>query len=148
MDNAMTSKQALIYRVGLGNAIGWLIGLIAFVAMPYLLTDISLLFRCGVFVWYPTVGVVVGVFGVFKHHPILNFPMPWWLRGALVGGWMNFVLILFNYDSISIIVAALMGEYSAYASPFLMVVEGALFGAMIDYFVTRSFGDGWCDPAQ
>lgn len=141
----MTSQEVLIYRVGIGNGVGWVIGFIAFVSMPYFVADTNLLFRTALFVWYPTVGVMVGLFGVFKRHPIFKFSMPWWLRGALVGAWMNFVLTLFIYDTLSVIVAAILGEYSRYTSPFLMVIEGALVGMLIDYVVTRNAGDGYLE---
>jgi hypothetical protein len=141
----MTPQKALIYRVGAGKAIGFAIGILAFYLIPYFISDASLIFRSAVLLWYPTLGAIVGVFGIFSYHPVLSFPMPWWLRGAIVGAWMNFVLTLFAYQQICTAIVAVMGEYSAYVSPFVMVIEGALVGALIDFLLTHWFGEGWAD---
>lgn len=139
----MATPKSLMYRIGIGKAIGFLIGIIGFICLPYFIVDASLMLRLAILFWYPTIGAVIGVFGVFTRHPMFNLPMPWWFRGALLGGWMNFVLTLFAYEQISVIVIAVMGEYSAYTSPFLMVIEGAIIGMLIDFIATRYFGEGW-----
>ena len=141
----MTSNKSLMYRVGVGKAIGFIIGLMGFVVLPILVHEPSMLLRIGILFWYPTLGAIIGMFGAFAHHPVLNFPLPWWLRGALVGGWMNLLLTLFAYDQIGTLIMAIFGEYSQYVSPFSMVLEGALIGVMMDYFLTSWFGDGWSD---
>ena len=141
----MNHQKALVYRIGVGKAIGLVFGLLGFFAMPYFLSDPSLALRWGILLWYTTLGAVVGVFGVFSYHPVLKMPMPWWLRGFWVGAWFNFVLALSAYEQLSVLVAAAMGEYSLYASPFLLVIEGALIGLLIDYVLTRWFGEGWDD---
>lgn len=141
----MNYRKALVYRIGAGKAIGLVFGLLGFFAMPYFLSDPELTLRWGILLWYTTLGAVVGVFGVFSYHPVLNMPMPWWLRGFWVGAWFNFVLALLAYEQLSVLVAAAMGEYSQYASPFLLVIEGALIGLLIDYALTRWFGEGWGD---
>ena len=143
----MTSDKSLIYRVGVGKAIGLVIGLLGFFTLPLMMQDPTLLFRTGVLLWYPTLGAIIGIFGVFVYHPVLKISMPWWFRGALLGAWMNFVLTLFAYEQICTMVIAVMGEYARYTSPFLMIVEGALIGLLMDYFLTRWFGDGWPDKA-
>ena len=144
----MTPQKALVYRVGAGKVIGLAFGIMAFYLIPYFIADASLIFRSAVLLWYPTLGAIVGVFGTFAYHPVLNFPMPWWLRGAILGAWMNFVLTLFAYEQISTAVTMMMGEYSVFASPFLMVFEGALIGAFMDFLLTRWFGEGWSDKVD
>jgi hypothetical protein len=141
----MKTDKSLMYRVGAGKAMGLVIGAIGFFVLPMLVDEPSLLLRTGIFLWYPTLGAIIGMFGVFAYHPILNFPMPWWLRGALLGGWMNFLLTLFAYEQICTFVIAVFGEYAEYISPFVMVIEGALIGLLMDYFLTRWFGEGWAD---
>jgi hypothetical protein len=141
----MKSEKSLIYRVGAGKAMGLVIGLLGFFILPTLVQEPSMLLRTGIFLWYPTLGAMIGMFGVFSYHPVLNFPMPWWLRGALIGGWMNFLLTLFAYDQISTVMMAIFGHYSQQLSPFIMVLEGAVIGMVMDYFLTRWFGEGWSD---
>jgi len=61
---------------------------------------------------------------------------------------MNFLKTLLAYDQICTVVMALFGEYSHYVSPFIMVLEGALVGMMMDYFLTRWFGEDWSDKPE
>lgn len=144
----MISQRNLTYRIGAGKGIGLLIGLMAFISVPYFLSDVPNSFRWAVLLWYPTLGAMVGVFGIYSSHPVLSFKLPWWVRGALIGAWMNFLLTLFMLNEMSAMVAAVMGEYSRYASPYFMVLEGALVGLLIDYILTRVFGDGWVAAAD
>jgi len=141
----MKSDKSLMYRVGAGKAIGFAIGIIGFFVTPMLIQEPTMLLRMGILFWYPTLGAIIGMFGVFTYHPILNFSMPWWLRGAVLGGWMNFLVTLFAYDQICTMVMALFGEYSGYVSPFIMVLEGVLIGLLMDFLLTRWFGEGWPD---
>jgi hypothetical protein len=48
----------------------------------------------------------IGVFGVFDRHPVLYFPMPWYVRAPIIGAWVNFVLMLFTYDTMKTGLAA------------------------------------------
>lgn len=137
----MTPQKVLTHRVGLGKAIGFVIGLFAFFSIPHIMSDASLIFRSAVLLWYPTLGAIIGVFGTFSYFPFLNFSFPWWLRGTIIGAWMNFVLTLFAYDHICTMLFAIMGEYSVHVSPFVMVIEGALLGAFIDFLLTHFCGE-------
>jgi hypothetical protein len=138
----MLTQNKFIYRIGAGKAIGLVFGLLGFLFFPYFLSDASLTLRLGILLWYTTLGAIVGVFGVLDKHPILGISLPWWFRGALIGGWMNFVLTLIAYDQICTIIVVIFGEYSRYISPYSMVLEGAIIGLVIDYLLTRWFGEG------
>ena len=144
----MTAQKALIYRVGAGKALGLIVGLVGFFALPLFVENPSLMLRVGILLWYPTLGAIIGMFGIFAYHPVLEFPLPWWLRGAICGAWMNFVLTLFAYQQICMVTMAVFGEYSAYLSPYLMVMEGAVIGMIMDYLLTRWFGEGWADKPE
>lgn len=141
----MTTQDSLMYRIGTGTFIGLLLGLVGFLLVPYCIDNPPLLFRSAILLWYPTLGALIGLFGVFAYHPILNFPMPWWFRGAIMGGWMNFILALVTDQQLAMMVIITMREYSAYTTPFWFVLEGGLVGIAIDYIATRFFGEGWAD---
>jgi hypothetical protein len=144
----MATQKSLVYRVGTGKALGLVVGVMGFYLLPALVDEPSLLVRIGVLLWYPTLGAVVGVFGIFSNHPVLNLSLPWWFRGFIIGAWFNFVLTLFAYEQISTISIAMLGEYSAYISPFWMVLEGGIIGLIMDYLLTRWFGEGCADNAN
>ena len=82
-----------------------------------------------------------GVFGVFARHPILNMSLPWYFRGALIGGWMNLLLVLFAYDQFVQLTDSWNHAYGLYISPYWLILEGVIIGMMMDYLLTRWFGE-------
>jgi len=138
----MFGKPSLMTRIAIGKLIGFLFGGIAFFMMPYLVPEVTMMLRVAVLLWYATLGAIIGVFGVFSYHPILHLPMPWWFRSVIVGGWMNFVLMLFIYNSVQPMLDAIFGAGSAFATPYILILEGALIGLVIGYFATRFGGEG------
>ncbi len=138
----MFGKPSLMTRIAVGKGIGFLIGLMGFISLPYFLPEAGWLIRWGILLWYTTFGAIIGVFGVITHHPILNLPMPWWFRATVIGAWMNFVLTFFAYDTMQAMMSSIFGEGGILASPFWFAAEGAIIGLLIGYFATRIGGEG------
>lgn len=138
----MFEAPSLMKRIAIGKAIGFLFGLAGFIFLPALMPDVEPTLRWGILLWYPTMGAVIGAFGVFSRHPILKLPMPWWFRAPVVGGWLNFVLVLFSYDAMQRFMTSVFGIDGLISSPFWFVLEGAIIGAVIGYFATRYGGEG------
>ena len=105
----MLSKPSLMTRIGIGKAVGFVIGLVAFFLLPLLVPEMSSMMRWAMLLWYTTLGAIIGVFGVFTYHPILKIPFPWWVRAPLIGAWMNFVLTLFAYDGLQAMMISVFG---------------------------------------
>jgi hypothetical protein len=118
------------------------VGLVGFALLPTFLPDASSLIRWGILLWYPTVGAIVGVFGVYTRHPILKLPMPWWFRAPLIGAWMNFVLTFFAYDAMQSMMSAIFGPQGLLSLPFWFTAEGAVVGLVIGCFANRFGGEG------
>ncbi len=138
----MFGKPSLVTRIAIGKGIGFLVGLIGFIFLPFFLPEAGWLIRWGILLWYTTLGAIIGVFGVFTYHPVLKLPMPWWVRAPLLGAWMNFVLTFFAYDAFRDMLVEMFGADSALASPFWFTLEGALVGLLIGYLATRFGGEG------
>ena len=138
----MFSNPSLMTRIAVGKAVGFVIGLVGFLTLPFFWPDAGWLFRWGILLWYTTVGAVIGMFGVYTMHPILKLPLPWWLRATVVGAWMNFVLTLFAYDQLKVIMIRMFGPNGALTSPFWFVLEGAIIGMIMGFFATRFGGEG------
>ncbi len=141
----MQPSKAIMYRVGAGKALGLAVGLAAFFLLPLFISEPSIMLRSALLLWYPTLGALVGLYGVFSYHPVMNFPLPWWFRGAIIGGWMNFMLTLFTQEQLCTTVIGVFGEYSPFLSPYWMVLEGAAVCVLFDYLLTRWFGEGWAN---
>ena len=138
----MFRNPSLITRIAIGKVIGFLFGLSGFVLLPFFLPEVGWLIRWGILLWYTTLGAIIGVFGVLTWHPVLRLPMPWWFRAPLVGGWMNFVLTFFAYDTMSVMMESIFGAGGLLSSPFWFAAEGAVVGLVIGYFATRFGGEG------
>ncbi|MEG3619873.1 hypothetical protein V5T82_15515 [Magnetovibrio sp. PR-2] len=142
----MFQKPSLMLRIAIGKGVGFLIGLIGLITLPYFVDEAGWMIRFGVLFWYATVGAVIGVYGVFTHHPVLHLPLPWWVRAPIIGAWMNFVLTLFVYEQFAVwmveISTVMFGSATLMTSPFWFVLEGALVGLLIGYLATRFGGEG------
>ena len=127
-------------RLIIGKGSGFLFGLIAFFAIGYILPDVSLSVRIGVLLWYTLMGAIIAVFGVMDRHPLFDVRIPAWLRGAVIGGVMNTVLMLIAYDAIEphLVTATMFTTIT----PMWLVIEGALVGMFIDLLATYKTGEG------
>lgn len=138
----MFGNPSLLTRIAVGKGIGLIIGLIGVVSMSYFTPDTDWFFRLGILLWYPTVGAIVGVFGVYTWHPVLKLPMPWWFRSTIIGAWLNFVLVFIAYNELEVAAALMFGADSLFASPFWFTLEGAFVGLIIGFCATRLGGEG------
>lgn len=138
----MFEKPSLMLRIAIGKGIGFVVGALGFFMLPMFVPEADLMLRLGVLFWYATFGAVIGIFGVFTYHPVLHLPMPWWFRSLWVGGWLNFVLMLFTYDKLTVLMQAVFGETSALSTPWMIVLEGMLVGLLIGFLATKYGGEG------
>ncbi len=138
----MFEKPSLVTRIAIGKGIGFLVGLIGLISLPFFLPEAGWLIRWGILLWYTTLGAIIGVFGVFTYHPVLKLPMPWWFRAPLLGAWMNFVLTFFAYDTMKDMLVVMFGAEGVLTSPFWFTLEGAVVGLLIGYVATRFGGEG------
>ncbi|MFT6221995.1 MAG: hypothetical protein ACJA0C_001403 [Candidatus Endobugula sp.] len=65
MRDAMLEPLSLITRIAIGKGIGFIFGLTGFICLPYFLPEVSSLTHWGILLWYPTVGAIIGMLGVF-----------------------------------------------------------------------------------
>lgn len=127
-------------RVVIGKGIGFLIGLLAFVILPSVLPDASMMLRVGIVFWYTMMGAFIAVFGVIDYHPILKMRMNAWFRGIFIGGSMNLVLVLVAYDALVPLMATAV--FFTGMSPFWLIAEGVVAGVVIDVLATKKTGEG------
>ena len=133
----MFDNPSLVTRIAVGKTFGFAFGLIGFLMLPYILPQADPMMRWGFLLWYTTLGAVIAMFGVFTFHPVLQLPMPWWVRAPVI-----FVLTLLMHDPLRQFSLALFGPDSPLTSPFWFVAEGAIVGLAIGYACTRIGGEG------
>jgi hypothetical protein len=138
----MDSNLYFIKRIGSAKMIGMVFGLVGFFMIPSLWPDQSIWLRIGVLLWYTTFGAMIGIVGMFDHHPLLKFRMPCWFRGLVFGAWLNLVLTFLMHDKLSVLMQQLDGVFGGIRSPFWIVLEGAVLGLVIDAAATKIAGEG------
>lgn len=135
-------NPSLMTRIAVGKALGFAVGLAGLLTFPYVMADVGWLARIGILLWYTTLGGIIGLAGVVTWHPVLKVRLPWWVRGPVLGGWMNFVLVFFAYDFMEAILINLFGYGSPLASPWWFAAEGAVVGFVIGGAATLFGGEG------
>lgn len=138
----MFGNPSVMTRIAVGKAVGLALGAIGFGVLQFVLPDIDAFLPWAVLLWYTTLGAIIGVYGVIAWHPILQLPLPWWVRAPLIGGWMNCLVVLFAHDSLQTVLSGLLTLTNGIGSPFWFVAEGALAGLVIGFFATRFGGEG------
>ncbi len=133
------SDASLTKRLVIGKGIGFVVGGLGFFIMPMLWADVPTSLQWGIWAWYITFGAFIALVGIYTEHPILKIPMPWWLRSAAVGSWLNFVLYLFIADKVAMLMESGIG---AGMSPAWMILEGTVVGLIIGFFATKFAGEG------
>lgn len=134
----MAQASAAVTCIALGTMIGVLVGLGGFVLVPLLVEAPDPWLRWGILFWYPTMGAAIGALVRSELPP----PLPRWVTGGLVGGWVNFVLTFFAHQQMEHFLASIMGGDGAFTSPFWFVLEGVLVGALIGLAVDRFGAEG------
>ena len=113
-----------------------------FFLIPALGVDVSLEFRWGLLLFYTFFGVFVGFFGLLDKHPLLDFKMPFWFRGILMGVFMHLLLILLAYDQMNAFMAMDMVQSMGLISPYWALIDGAILGFLMDFVATKHAGEG------
>lgn len=140
--DSMETNAYILKRIGTAKILGLIIGLAGFFMIPALWPGEGMQLRVGILLWYTTFGVFIGILGMFNHHPLLKFQMPFWFRGIVFGAWFNLILAFLMYDKLSLLMQQLEGAFGGIESPFWIVLEGAMVGLVIDAVTTKHAGEG------
>lgn len=138
----MQSAPTLLTRVAVAKMVGLMIGLIGFLLIPLIVPEAPSAARWGVLLWYPTMGVVIAMLEVLDNAEMLPWRAPWWLRGALVGGWFNLLSVMVGGEFMQTFVENLLEVEGPAILAYLFVPEGAAAGMIIAYLVMRFGGEG------
>lgn len=138
----MFEKPSLIRRAAIGKTIGLVFGLISFFIVPMITPEVTLTFRFGVALYLIMMGGFIGIMGVFTYHPVLHMPMPWWVRGPMIGGFMMLVLWMIAQPQFDAVAIAMFGENSIFSSGAWSIVDGLVIGSLMSFLATRFGGEG------
>lgn len=132
---------SIVTRVFVAKALGFILGAVGFFMLQFGIMNPDLFFNVGLWLWYTTLGGIIGLFGVIDRHPIFKFDMPAWFRGGVLGFFMNLVLTFFVYEEVTILIEKSF-DFS-YTNPFFWLpLEGLIVGVLIDVIATHYGGEG------
>lgn len=137
-------NPSIITRVVVGKTIGLALGVTALLFFWVAGIDVPVRVQIAALFWYVFVGAFIGFFGVITRSPlVIKVPLPWWVRGSILGGDMNLILVLFAYGELVPIMMQICPDVAGFWTLLLLaVLEGILVGLLIDYFATRLGGEG------
>lgn len=138
--NNINMKHSVMNRIIIGKTMGFVAGLLVFLLLPVLGVTLDLKFGLGLIVFYVVLGVLTAFMGTMDHHPIFKFPLPWWLRGLLMGLTMHVMLVLLAYDQIGAIAQSL--NLFGMVSPWWALLDGAILGVLMAFVETKWAGEG------
>jgi len=140
---ARNSRPAsFLTRMAVAMMAGLMLGILGLALLPVFMPDLDPMVRWGFFLWYPTLAAVIALAGAAGSGEDMPRPLPWWIRGSLIGAWMNFVATLLAPGVMRDFMHAAFGPGGMLTSPFWFVAEGAAAGLLIGYLVMRFGGEG------
>jgi hypothetical protein len=113
-----------------------------FLLFPSFFAPFTWQFQLGYLLWYVLMGAMIGMTGALGPYPIIQFSPPWWLRGLWQGAILNGILALFIWQDLARYQSGIFGADSILASPVWFIIEGAVFGLILDFCATKIGGEG------
>lgn len=127
-------KSKLMNRIALWKVIGLIMWGLIFFMLPVIFTNPDIMLRFAVLLWYIILWATIWVYGILTKIPVFDIKFPACLRWMWIGGWMNFVLALFMYNSLTTLMVWSILEWY---SPFWIVLEWAVFWLILDLIATK-----------
>ncbi len=133
-------NEKLMQRSYFAKGIGGLIGLFVLIFLPYMWPDVTMHMRIGLLVGFALMGGTIAVSGIFTQIPMFNIKLTAAARGALLGGSFALVFVLVSFDSL----VTYMQTATIFAglSPYWMIIDGLIIGAILDIIATKKVGEG------
>jgi len=128
-------KSKLLNRIALWKLLGFIFWLWAFFIMPIFFTEATSMLSWAILLWYITMWSFIWLIGVFTEHPLCKKKIPSWIRWLYIWAWMNFVLALFMFDSLSLLMIDTAFEW---LSPFRIIIEWWFFWMITDIIITKN----------
>jgi hypothetical protein len=139
----MFNKHSIAGRVAISKTVGFVIGVLALLALPLIPVETTLEFKFGFLLLIMMMSVTIGLFGVFNEHPLFTgWKFHWWNRGPLVGIVFFLILILLAQDELGPFMSLNIVAWTGFTSPYWAILDGIFLGGLIGYITTKISGEG------
>ncbi len=134
--------KSLTGRMFIGQVIGFITGVVFILLMPTFGFPLFSTFGGGALLMFVLMGMFIGLMGIFDRHPVLDFKMKWYIRGAIAGFLFMFMLVLLSYESLEVIMQSTLISWTGLTSPYWAVLDGIIIGLVMAYLETKFAGEG------
>lgn len=138
----MFKTRSISGRIAIGKIIGALVGIAVMLFLPSFDMAIFSMFGLGTLVMFVLMGATTGFMGIFDRHPMLEFKMPWWIRGTLVGATFMLMYVLFTYETLELVMESTLVSWMGLTSPFWALLDGIFIGGFMGFVETKFAGEG------
>ncbi len=138
----MFKKHSVTGRIVTGKIIGLVIGILVIVIMPTFGYPGMSMTGFGILLMFVLMGAMVGFLGQFDRHPVLDFKMPCWLSGAMVGFAFMLMFVLLSYDALEVVMQSSLISWSGLSSPFWALLDGIVIGGVMGLIESKVAGFG------
>lgn len=130
-----SNVSPLVAGIAAAKWVTFCMGLAMFFLMSY--SGVDLLGRWAILFWYTTLGAIVGMSNAIVRLPIIDLPIPWWIRGPVVSAWMCLMVVLFAGDSVQQLMWFFHVSKGALTSPYWFVGDGFIIGFIAGLISSR-----------
>jgi hypothetical protein len=139
----MFNKRSITGRILVGEITGLIIGALALITLPFIAMETPLEYNIGFLLLMVTMGAMIGLIGMYTHHPVFpTLTMKWWLRGTSVGILFFLILALLAKDQLTPLMSLDIVAWTGLTSPYWVLLDGAFLGGLIGYITTKICGEG------
>jgi len=138
----MISTHSVAGRILVGVLIGLIVGMVYMLMLPALGFEVFSMFGLGTLLMFFFMGAMTALMGQFDRHPLFDFKMSWWARGAAIGGAFMLMYVLLSYESLEIVLQSEVVSWMGLTSPFWAILDGIVIGLIMSWAETKIAGEG------
>jgi len=138
----MIKLHSITGRIIIGKSIGFIVGIAVMLFLPMFNMPILSMFGFGTLLMFVFMGALTGFIGIIDRHPLLQFKMPWWVGGPLVGGAFILMFVLLTYDTLAPLMQSSLISWTGLKSPFFAILDGMFIGGLMAFVETKLAGEG------
>lgn len=142
--NFLNKQNNLVKRILWGEIIWFILSLSGFLMILFFYSKPEYnMFMWWFLFWYTTIWAIIGFLWIFDRHPIFTKWKMYLWRWILIWAYMNIMLVLFTYNILIGLGQEMFWEIVSTSSLFFWaIIEWAIVWLIIDYIITKKFGEG------
>lgn len=137
----MFKLHSIAGRVSIGMITGIIVGLIVMFVAPSFDMPVWSTFGGGTLLMFMLMGAFIGLIGIFDRHPVFDFKMTWWIRGAIGGILFMLMYILLTYETLELVMQSDLLSWMELKSPFWALIDGIVIGGLMSFLEMKFAGD-------